>query len=284
MNQLIVNADDFGIHPLVNKAIIEGHAKGIITSTTVLANGDAFEEALALHEQYKTLGVGAHLALVGGLKPVSDPAKVPTLVNKDGVLHEDHVEFIKRAFKGQINFNEVYYELEGQLSKLEAAGLSLTHVDGHQHLHVFPQVLIIVMSLMKEHHIKKLRIPQEKLFYLNGNKDLRRFIGKAGLSHYAHSAKKTTSFLYYQYPRYFWGMMNGGNMTEANLLPILKEVRSKIGTHEIMVHPGWDNTILNEQYHWNYHWEEELQALTSPNVLRYIRDNNIRLVNYKDVT
>ena len=69
MSKLIVNADDFGLHSAVNAAVIDGHRTGIITSTSLLAGGEAFTEAVSMAKNNPKLGIGVHIALVGGLKP-----------------------------------------------------------------------------------------------------------------------------------------------------------------------------------------------------------------------
>ena len=70
MKKLIINADDFGLHPLINKGIIEGHQKGMITSTSIMPGAPYFEEAANLAAQNPELGIGIHLTLVGGVAPV----------------------------------------------------------------------------------------------------------------------------------------------------------------------------------------------------------------------
>lgn len=83
MKLLIVNADDFGLHPAVNRGIIAGHVNGCISSTSIMPGGGAFEDAAALAAAHPRLGVGVHLTLVGE-KPVLDPSEVPSLVDGDG--------------------------------------------------------------------------------------------------------------------------------------------------------------------------------------------------------
>ena len=109
MKRLIVNADDFGLHPLINEGILESHQQGIVTSTSLLASGDYFEDAVSLAKTTPTLGVGIHICLVGGLLPICDPKEVPSLLI-DGKFPMTHTEFIKRLFTGQIKGNELRKE------------------------------------------------------------------------------------------------------------------------------------------------------------------------------
>lgn len=283
MIRLIVNADDFGLHPLVNEGIINGFQNGIIRSTSLLGGSDYFNEAVTLASENKGLGIGIHTTLVGSLKPVLPVSEVPSLVTSEGVFPESHTEFIKRVYTGRVNFNEVYAELDAQFAKVMDSGLSITHVDGHQHMHVLPPVLDIVLALMRKYNLRKLRIPNEKITFMNGVHSPVRVIGRTGLSHVASNAEiKCRKFLISS-PRYFWGMINGGNLCEERLLKILHEVNKHTGVHEIMTHPGLDTKELSTLFTWGYHWDDELKAMCSSSVNEYIQEHNIQLINYSDL-
>ena len=284
MIRLLFNADDFGIHSEVNAAILDCYQNGVLTSTSLLAGGEAFEEAVQMASLAPTLGIGIHTALVGGLKPILPAEKVPSLVTEEGIFVDSHTTFIKKVMTGAVNYNEVYAELDAQFEKIVSQGITVTHIDGHQHMHVLPTIQPIIFSLMKKYGIRKLRLPEEKLFYLNGNYNPVRFVGKAGLSHYAHYAKRKARELGFAYPRYFWGMMNGGHMTEDTVLSILESVKHRVGTHEIMVHPGRSNNMLSKDYTWEYCWEEEAAMLKSPRIREWIYNHSIQLINYQDIS
>ncbi|MFR6644026.1 MAG: ChbG/HpnK family deacetylase, partial [Megasphaera sp.] len=97
MNRVIINADDFGIHTEVNHAIIEACEQGVLTSTSLLPTGPAFEEAVSLARTCPGLGIGIHLCLVGSLPTVLSPQEVPTLVTDSGRVPDSYPEVIKRA-------------------------------------------------------------------------------------------------------------------------------------------------------------------------------------------
>ena len=99
MKQLIINADDFGLHPSVNQAIIQGHTFGLITSTSLMPGATAFEDAVQLAAAYPELGIGVHLTLVGE-KPVVDAALVPSLVDGQGRFTAKYPQFISAMFRG----------------------------------------------------------------------------------------------------------------------------------------------------------------------------------------
>ena len=279
MKRLIVNADDFGLHPLINEGILESHQKGIVTSTSLLASGEAFDDAIMLAKETETLGVGIHICLVGGLAPVCDPNEVSSLL-VNGKFPETHTEFMKRLFTGKINGQELRKEIEAQFNKIMSTGVPITHIDGHQHMHVLPQVLPIVAEQMKRYGINKIRMPDESPFLCNGVRSIGRWIGKVGLTTLTQQAYATSRDLGFSSPLYFWGMMNGGQLHEDALLGILSKVSNKHGVHEIMTHPGKGNRTLNVLYPWGYHWDEERWAMTSSRVKEYLSANEISLIHY----
>lgn len=280
MIRLIVNADDFGLHQAVNEGIIKGHKEGIIKSTSLLANGDSFDEAVAMAKENPRLGIGVHTALVGGLKPLSGPDKVPSLVDEHGRFFTSYPQFIKKAVSGDINFEEVYQELDLQFEKVVSSGLAITHADGHQHLHVLPQITPIMTSLLKKYGIKKMRIPAEDRFFRNGINQWGRFAGKVGLAEVADKAYTFSSRMGIWSPRYFWGMMSGGQLTEERLMEIFHRVAGTRGSHEIMTHPGNNDRVLNALFPWDYHWESELAAMCAEPVKEFIKFHQIQLLNY----
>lgn len=283
MSKLIVNADDFGLHKSVNEGIIVGHTKGIITSTSLLASGHAFNDAISLAKQYPTLGMGIHIALVGGIPPVSDPSEVPSLLTKQGVFVDNYIELMKRIYAGHINYDELRLEIDNQIRKIVDTGIPVTHIDGHQHMHILPSVLPIVMERALAYGINAIRIPNERTRFFNGVYNPIRIVGKTGLSNVAAKALPQVRHNGIRSTQYFWGMINGGQLGQKPLIQILKAVHKLGGTHEIMTHPGMNNHTLNMCYPWNYHWEQELEALTSDHTRRYVMQHNIELINYGDL-
>ncbi len=106
MRRLIVNADDFGFTSGVNRAIVEAHARGVVTSATLMANGRAFAEATQLARSVPHLSVGCHVVLIDG-QPVLAPALVSSLVSQpeeSGSFFRDGLKsFAIRALAGAIN-------------------------------------------------------------------------------------------------------------------------------------------------------------------------------------
>ena len=165
MIRLIVNADDFGLHQAVNEGIIKGHKEGIIKSTSLLAKWRiSLTKQLLWPRKILVWGLASTQPLWVVFKPLSGADKVPSLVDEHGRFFTSYPQFIKKAVSGDINFEEVYQELDLQFEKVVSSGLAITHADGHQHLHVLPQITPIMTSLLKKYGIKKMRIPAEDRF------------------------------------------------------------------------------------------------------------------------
>jgi len=159
VSRLIVNADDFGLTSGVNRAILELHGAGVLTSASLMARAAASADAIAMAHATPSLGVGCHLVLVDG-DPVLPPHKIPTLVDRvTGRFHATLDAFLRRLLTGRILAAEIEAESAAQLSLLEAEGLALTHIDTHKHVHMFPAVLRPVLRAAAS--IQRIRNPFE---------------------------------------------------------------------------------------------------------------------------
>lgn len=279
MTKLIVNADDFGISESVNLGIVEACVEGIVTSTTIMANGNAFENAIKLHKERPDLDIGVHICLVGE-EPLSNTASVPSLVDNRGFLLGSAQLFVKKYFRKQLNPSELEAEIEAQIKRVVDTGITVSHIDGHQHLHMLPGVLRIVLRLAKKYNIRAMRIPGESIrsSILNWRGKEMRLVEQLILNTFCLMAKKTIDV---KTPDHFFGFFFGGQMNKLNLLAALKRIPVN-GVSELMCHPGQSDD--NGQYkHWNYNWEDELSALKDSEVIGFLRERNIELTTYRKV-
>ncbi len=278
IKRLIVNADDFGLHENINDGIFQGYSAGCVTSATIVAGGDAFAHAVKISQCCPNLSIGVHLTLVG-LRPVAR-GDVSSLLTPDGNFFSSHAAFIRRYLKGAISRQHIETELGCQLQKVAGSGIRISHVDSHQHLHALPGFPKIIGRLAKEFHIARIRIPAEPLWFFDApHGSPWRTLQRTALTGCALWARQQYLAQGLYGPEHFFGMLSGGRMSQANLRAIL--TRLPAGTSEIMVHPGLDNKMLNSQFHWGYHWREELDALRSPETLNLIQKQGIQLINYR---
>ncbi len=161
MRRLIVNADDFGFTAGVNRAIAEAHTRGIVTSTTLMANGRAFDDAVRLAKTMPRLSVGCHVVLIDG-EPVLDAELLPSITSasSSGARFRDGLKsFAPRALAGGLDTGEIEAEASAQIRKLQAAGISVSHVDTHKHTHLFPTVLRPLLRAARTCGVQAIRNP-----------------------------------------------------------------------------------------------------------------------------
>jgi hopanoid biosynthesis associated protein HpnK len=287
MKRLIVNADDFGLTGKVNDAIVEGHRNGIITSTTLMANGAAFESAVALARRQPRLGVGVHLNLTEG-RPISDGARIPSLVNGRGLLSGGPGRLARRVFLGRIRLADVERELRAQIEKVLAAGIPATHIDGHKHVHLWPSIFDVVIRLAREYGIRCVRRPAERPVGLSAllrrgggsaSAILRQYLASRAMRVVALGSRRKLRRGGLNTPEYFFGVTQTGFLDVAALGAILRCVPE--GTSEIMCHPGYvDEDLMRTPTRLLRQRERELAALMSPEIRNLVAAMNIELVHY----
>lgn len=276
MKNLIVNADDFGRHELINRAVERAFNSGCLRSATLMAGGIAFDDAIQVAKKNLGLGVGVHFTLACG-NPVLPPKEIPSLVTAEGIFHADYVTFLKLYLRGKISLSEVRSELAAQLEKIQRTGITLTHVDSHQHLHHVPGIIEIVLELAEAAGLQAMRIADTKLF--DGElKTFGQFVGRIGLNSLAKFAAHQAHKKNFVTPEHFAGIVAGESVDENFMLKLIENLRE--GTTEVMLHPGTDNKILRDFCQWDHDFETELAAVNSPRVLNLLETKNISAINF----
>ena len=277
MKQIILNADDFGRHKLINRAVECAVHEGVLRSATIMPGGAVFEQAVALARRTPVLGVGIHLTLVNG-NPVLPPAEIPSLVTETGTFVNDHTAFAVRLLRGAISLAEVRAELAAQLRRVEAAGIHPTHMDSHQHMHVLPGVLGIALDLCCAAGIPAMRAPRASLFagHFGG---IGQLIGRTGLAVLARRAAEKAQRRGIAAPEHFAGIVAGEAVDTAALTEIAANLRD--GTTEVMLHPGTDNAVLIRDCLWDHDFEAELAAVCAPSVRDALAAAGAKITNFR---
>lgn len=279
--QLIINADDFGIHPAVNEAVHKAATEGILTSTSLMAGGDAFNEAVEMARSMPSLGIGIHLTLVGGIKPVLPPSEVPSLTWDNGVFCHDYGKLIVRDLEGKISLSEVYAEWDAQIQKIMNTGLPVTHMDGHQHMHMWPHFYPIARDLAKKYHISCMRVPDEDVLFGMKDGHIIRWAAKNGLSLLSRMHRPDLKKNHIRTNDHFFGMLYGGHLSPERFAKFI--LQTKPGITEIMCHPSADTRAMEDTFHWGYHGEDELAGLLADINRELIEKKQISLISYRDV-
>ena len=276
--RLIVHADDFGLSEAVNNGVLKAHKEGIVTSTSLMSTGTAFRHAVDLAIATPSLDVGVHLTLVEEA-PVLPPQAIPTLVDDQGHLHSNAGSFLKRYLRGKISLHEVQRELEAQVRQAHDAGLTISHLDSHQHLHAIPGVWSIVQGLATQFDIAAVRYPRESIhrYMLSDYARWPRLAQLCALNGFCASVNRGGT----KSPEHFVGFFYGGHLDRTHLEIVLLHL-PKGGVCELMCHPGLAASPENYS-HWSYRWQDELHALTDPGVKALLLENSIELISYKDL-
>jgi hopanoid biosynthesis associated protein HpnK len=287
VKQLIVNADDFGLTENVNNGIWDSHCDGIVTSTTLLANGMAFEDAAAEGKRIHELGIGVHLNLTEG-KPVADAKKIPTLVDRGGRLHMAPARLWAGIAAGQVSLSDIETEFRAQVTKIFHAGIRPTHFDGHKHVHVLPRVSEVVIRLAREFHIPAVRCPEEQNSHAGGTlvngrhsglSALKQSVVSRAVSLMAGSFRTKLARAGLLSSTHFFGISRTGFLDADAIRQILENLPE--GTSELMCHPGYHDVdlersgtrLLTER-------EIEIQGLTATSVRNLVESTGIQLLNY----
>jgi len=261
LRRLIVNADDFGFTRDVNEGIVRAHREGILTATTLMAHGDAFDDAVGLAAEVPELDIGVHLTLVGGARY---PASVTDLMIAMARRHID-----------------IAGELRGQIEKVLAAGIRPRHMDAHKHTHLLPPVLRCVAALSREYGIPWVRRPFDFPLEAKRVPLSRRVLTKAmgALRGRFHSVLtsygcRTTD--------YFAGFSITGLYDITELSMLIRALPD--GLTELMTHPGVCTAELRAAHtRLKESRQEELTALTSAEAKQALAESGVLLARYRDL-
>ena len=164
-NKFVLNADDFGMSEAYNRAILEGYSSGILKSASLVANGEAFEEAWKkVIPACPDLGVGVHLNIIEG-KPLC--LNLDKLTDADGNFNNSYVQILLKSLnkKDNLFMEQMEKEFRAQIEEV-LRYTKVTHIDSHVHVHSIPPVFELVCKLAKEYRIKHIRTQFEKPYII----------------------------------------------------------------------------------------------------------------------
>jgi hopanoid biosynthesis associated protein HpnK len=268
---LIINADDFGGSRSINRAVIQAHREGVLTSASLMVAGEAFDEAVEGARQNPTLGVGLHLTLVCG-KAVLPFEKISGLVNRAGEFSPNPVRagftyFARRELEVQLRA-----EIAAQFEKFKATGLKLDHVNGHLNMHLHPTVLRALLEILPRFGGPPLRVTRDP-FWLNARLGSGRWLYRASHAFIylclARRARVSLRRMQIRHAARVFGLLQNGCVDEAYVLKLLD--RLPAGDSELYSHPSLDK------------FRHELDALVSARVRRRMDEEGINRIRYQDL-
>ena len=287
MRRLIVNADDFGLTRGVNRAIVESHRDGIVTSSTLMANGQAFEDAIAHAKSASRLSVGCHVVLVDG-SPVLGGQQASTLFEQkadDRRFYDGLGAFALRAVSGRVDADEIEAEVTAQIRKLQSAGVSVSHLDTHKHTHILPQVLRALLRAARTCGVPAVRNPfgpvrfsilakYPSLWKRYSQVTVLNRLGGRFRNSVTNAGMLTTNGTV--------GVVATGAMDSYLFQSIVDSLPE--GTWELVCHPGYNDAELGSiRTRLRESRAVELRLLTSPKALELLVRSGVQLISYRDL-
>jgi chitin disaccharide deacetylase len=286
VKNLIVNADDLGWTEGVNRGIAEAHRRGLVTSTSLLANGRAFASALDVAHANPELGVGVHLNLSDG-PPTADPEEVSGLLNETHCLQDGPEGLLLRIASRSLPLEQVEREWDAQIQEIRDAGIEPTHLDGHKHVQMLPGLFEIALRLAKKHGIRAVRVSHEEsklraVLAAGGGQTgvvLKQGVQARGLKLLARDAREMADHAGLVTTDYFCGIAQTGELTHEGVAQLLESLPD--GTTELMCHPGYaDEELRATPTRLQESRQLELQILTDPTIRKLVATRGIRLLSY----
>lgn len=278
MKFLIVNADDFGLTGGINRAVIEAHTRGILTSATLMANMPAFEDAVRLAKAHPSLSVGLHFNITQG-RPVAEASRVRSLLNASGEFLGTSTALLIRALAGKLRVSEIEIELRAQIEKVLNAGLQLTHVDSHKHAHALPPVAAAIARVIGDYGISAVRLPREH-WRFDASANWKQSLGALGLAQLCRFSARQLRRSGVKTADAFFGVTQTGFWTKRWLLDLIAQLPA--GVSELMSHPGYEDAELGQTItRLRASRATELALLTDAEVIAAVREHGVQLISYE---
>lgn len=274
---LIVNADDLGLHLDIDRGIEKAHLEGVVTSTSISAVGETFENGVSVCRRCPHLDVGVHFTLVGE-RPLIDPARLGGLVTREGRFEESHPSLIRKVLTGQVSRAAVRLELEAQLERVKNAGLLPTHLDSHQHVHLLPRIWPVVVELAHKHGISWIRVPAFSPVGAGAPGAI--LVGlRTGLNVLQRLRRATLGSL--RAADVTPALGSSGHLTVERILGGVAPAPPG-ALLELVAHPGVTTASLEARYDWGFDWSGETDALIEPRLRQGLDEAGIVLRSFAE--
>jgi len=287
LRRLIINADDFGFTAGVNRAIVEAHSRGIVTSSTLMANGTAFADAVELAQSVPRLSVGCHVVLIDG-EPVLAARQLPSLT-REGRFRDGLKTFAARALAARMDDEEVFAEATAQIRRIQSAGIRVAHFDTHKHTHLFPRILRPVLRAAKACGVAAVRNPFGPRLPMRSSELLQRpnlwtrYAQLRVLGAFARKFRAAVEQEGFATTDGTLGIEVTGTLDESLFHSIADSMPD--GTWEFVCHPGYNDADLQKaNTRLRASREMELRVLTLPGARGILEERGIQLMSYIDLT
>jgi predicted glycoside hydrolase/deacetylase ChbG (UPF0249 family) len=284
LKRLIVNADDLGADEARNAGIIEAIEAGSVTAASILVNGPAFQDCLQriASADFNHISFGVHLNLTEGM-PLRPGLK--SITGPNGFFFGKEETHRRLMSKGDdVLENEVRQEFAAQIQALRDAGIRIDHMDGHQHVHIFPAAIDATVRTAREFGIPWMRIPEETLPSGSIYRNNHALTGEAGLfCRFAAAARIRIHGSTLRTTDHFRGLYLKGTLSLTHLEETLRML--PLGLTELMVHPGraHGGPVQGPFSAFSHREREtELEVLTSGSFHRMLEKYRVRLTPFPE--
>ncbi len=264
---IIINADDFGQSVELNNRIIELHKRGIVKSTSILANGEGFEHAVWLAKRNPGLSVGIHLNLSQGSSLTGKPKSLTT---KNGQFAKKYLAVLKLILRLP-NEKEIEEEFTAQIERARNAGIRISHIDSHRHILVFPLVWRAVKKLAGKYGIRHIRIPFETPLLI-GSSSIINIINYLGILPFAFPLRK------YMPTSFFFGILTMKNTTVQHI----EKIVGKLQTAKLQTANKGKQGTITAEIACHLQSEKELKTYKEFS-LKNLEERGIRLISHKEM-
>jgi hopanoid biosynthesis associated protein HpnK len=283
VRRLIVTGDDFGLAVPVNEAIEIAHREGILSTASLMVGGAAAADAVERARSLTRLRVGLHVVLVEG-RPLQPPEAVPDLVDATGEFRTDLTAAGFRFFFQPGVRRQVAAELRAQFEAFRATGLTLDHVNAHNHMHLHPTVLGILLEVGREFGLDAMRIPYEPpsaSWRASGRGRLGRTASALALAPWTSLLRSRLRRARIKFNDFVFGLNDSGQMEEPLVLRQLGELPE--GVTEMYFHAATRRCAELDRHTPDYRHEGEFAALTSRRVRETLARLGIQPIAFGDL-
>lgn len=283
MKKIIITGDDFGLALPVNEAIVEAHKKGILTTASLMVGAKFFQDAVERARECPSLRVGLHLTLVEG-KPVLPPKDVPDLVDSNG-------EFSTNLARAGFKFffypgirKQLETEIRAQFEAFSQTGFVLDHVNAHNHMHLHPTILRLILQMGKEYGLRAVRLPNEPP--VRSWRAAKSFFGSRLASWmflypWTNLMKSTLRRARVKHNDFLFGMTDSGSMTADLVLRIMRNLPQ--GVTEMCFHPATRRCAEIDRTMPSYRHEDEFKGLIGEATIRALQTADLKPIAFSDL-
>jgi hopanoid biosynthesis associated protein HpnK len=283
LRAVIITGDDFGLAVPVNEAIVEAHRRGALTGASLMVGMESASDAVDKARELPSLKIGLHVVLVEG-RAVLSPDTVPDLVNSRG---EFSTHLVKAGFKYFFYpgiRKQLEAEIRAQFQRFRDTGLILDHVNAHNHMHLHPTILSLIVKVGKEFGLKAVRLPNEppiRSYKASGKGLPSRIVSGIFLYPWLAIMKRILRRAHVRYNDTLFGMYDSGAMSLELVLRFIRNLPP--GVTELHFHPAVRNCAQIGATMPGYAHETEYEALTSNELLQALEDAGIRRITFSDL-